>query len=189
MRTIKLFATTVVSLTLISNAAFAHTGHGTFGFAAGLAHPIAGLDHLLAMFAVGIWAAMQPTARAWQGPAVFLAMLAIGAGLGVADIGLPFVEPGIVASVLLFGAMIAVGHFFPAAAGLLLIGGFAVLHGHAHGSEAVGAVSSYMAGFMAASALLHLGGFAFGRMAALARFGLPATGLALVAAGAALAGA
>lgn len=185
----KLFAAAAISLTLVSDAAFAHTGHGTTGLAAGLAHPMAGLDHLLAMVAVGVWAAMQPTARAWQGPAIFVAMLAIGAGLGLAGIGLPFVEPGILASVMLFGAMIAAGHYFPASAGLALIGGFALLHGHAHGTEAVGAVGSYMAGFMVASALLHLSGYAFGRTVALVRYGMPATGLVLVAAGVALAGA
>jgi urease accessory protein len=141
------------------------------------------------MLAVGVWAAMQPTARAWQGPAVFVAMLAAGAGLGLAGSELPFVEPGILASIVLFGIMIVAGGHLPAAAGFVLIGGFALLHGHAHGTEAVGEVAGYMAGFMVASALLHLAGFAFGHMAGLVRYGLPATGLALVAAGVALAGA
>ena len=68
-----------------------------------------------------------------------------------------------------------------------MIGGFALLHGHAHGTEAVGTVTGYMSGFMAASALLHVAGFALGRTVALVRYGVPATGLALMAAGVALA--
>ncbi len=189
MRKAKLVVATVLSLFMVTDAAFAHTGHATSGLAAGLAHPMAGLDHVLAMLAVGVWAAMQPTSRAWQGPALFVALLGVGAGLGLAGAGLSFVEPGILASVVLFGAMIAAGRYVPANAGLVLIGGFALLHGHAHGTEFVGAVGSYMAGFMVASALLHLSGYAVGRTAALIHHGLPATGLALVAAGAALVGA
>lgn len=187
MRKTSLTAASAVSLMMLSDAAVAHTGHGTSGLSAGLSHPIFGLDHMLAMVAVGIWAAMQPASRAWQGPVVFVAMLAVGAGLGLGGIGLAFVEPGILASVILFGAMIISGQYLPAGVGLALIGGFALLHGHAHGTEAVGAVASYMAGFMISSALLHLSGYAFGRTVALLRYGLPVTGFALVAAGIALA--
>lgn len=191
MRTMKHSIATAATTALVlalPEAAFAHTGHATSGLAAGLAHPFAGLDHLLAMLAVGVWAALQPTSRAWQGPAVFVAMLAAGAVLGLSGIALPLVEPGIIASVVLFGAMIVAGRVLPAGAGLALIGGFALLHGHAHGTEAVGAVAGYMAGFMASSAALHLAGYALGRTAALIRYGVPATGLALVAAGVTLAG-
>ncbi|MGD9669243.1 MAG: HupE/UreJ family protein [Hyphomicrobiaceae bacterium] len=189
MRKTKLFAAAAASLTLVSDAAFAHTGHGTSGLAAGLAHPMGGLDHLLAMLAVGVWAALQPPSQAWRGPVVFVAMLAAGAVLGLAGVSLPLVEPGIVASVILFGAMIVAGRSFAPVAGLALIGGFALLHGHAHGTEAVGVVAGYMAGFIVASALLHLAGYVFGRTAGLVRYGIPATGLVLVAAGVALAGA
>lgn len=189
MKKLKLITATALSLIAVTDAAVAHTGHGTSGLASGLTHPMAGLDHLLAMLAVGVWAATQPVARAWQGPALFVLLLAAGAGLGLAGIALPFVEPGIMASVVLFGLMIAAGRALPAGAGLALIGGFAVLHGHAHGTEAVGAVVGYMAGFMAASAALHLTGYAIGRTAALVRFGMPVAGLTLVAAGVALAGA
>ncbi|MEW5963599.1 MAG: HupE/UreJ family protein [Pseudomonadota bacterium] len=189
MNRTRLIASSVLSLAAMTDGAFAHTGHATSGLAAGLAHPMAGLDHLLAMLAVGVWAAMQPTSRAWAGPAVFVAMLAAGAGLGLAGIAVPFVEPGILASVVLFGVMIVAARHLPADAGLAMIGGFALLHGHAHGTEAVGAVAGYMAGFMAASALLHMAGFALGRTAAMVRYGVPAAGLAFVAAGVALAGA
>lgn len=189
MKLMKLITGTSLSLVAVSEAAFAHTGHGTSGLVSGFAHPVAGLDHLLAMLAVGIWAALQPPSQAWRGPAVFVTMLAAGALLGLAGVGLPLVEPGIVASVVLFGALIVAGRSLAPAAGLLLIGGFALLHGHAHGTEAVGAVAGYMAGFTAASALLHLVGYAFGRTAGLVRYGIPATGIAIVAAGVALAGA
>lgn len=187
MRKMKLISATTLSLLVMSSAAVAHTGHGTSGLAAGLAHPMVGLDHMLAMLAVGVWAAMQPVSRAWQGPAAFIALLAAGAFLGLAGFNLSIVEPGIIASVVLFGAMIAAGRHFSASAGLALIGGFALLHGYAHGTEAVGPVATYMAGFIAASALLHLAGYAFGRTAALIRYGVPATGVALAAAGFALA--
>lgn len=189
MRTIKLMTATALSLLVVSETAFAHTGHGTSGLGAGLAHPMSGLDHMLAMLAVGVWAAMQPTSRAWQGPAVFITMLAVGAGLGLAGVAVPFVEPGILVSIVLFGVMIAAGRRIPTPVGLVLIGGFALLHGHAHGTEAIGAVGAYMAGFMVASALLHLAGYVVGRTVGLARYGLPATGLALAAAGFALIGA
>lgn len=189
MNRTKLIAAFVLSLAALTDAAFAHTGHATSGVAAGLAHPMAGLDHLLAMLAVGVWAATQPTSRAWVGPAVFVALLAAGAGLGLAGVAVPLVEPGILASVVLLGVMIVAGRRLPATAGLAMIGGFALLHGFAHGTEAVGAVAGYMAGFMAASALLHLAGFVLGRTVAMVRYGVPATGLALVAAGIALAAA
>lgn len=189
MRLMKLTTATALSLAALSEAAFAHTGHGTSGLVAGFAHPVAGLDHLLAMLAVGVWAALQPPSQAWRGPVVFVAMLAAGAMLGIADVGLPLVESGIVASVVLFGALIVAGRSLAPVAGLALIGGFALLHGHAHGTEVVGEVAGYMAGFMAASVLLHVAGFALGRTAGLVRYGIPATGLAVVAAGVALAGA
>lgn len=187
MKRTNIIAASVLPFLAMTQAAFAHTGHATSGLAAGLAHPMAGLDHLLAMLAVGVWAAMQPSSRAWAGPAVFVVLLFAGAGLGLTGIALPLVEPGILASVVLFGVMIIAGRHIPAGAGLALIGSFALLHGHAHGTEAVGTVTGYMAGFMAASALLHAAGFALGRTVALVRYGVPATGLALMAAGVALA--
>ncbi|MEZ5849693.1 MAG: HupE/UreJ family protein [Hyphomicrobiaceae bacterium] len=189
MKRARTIAASVLSLVAMSDMAFAHTGHATSGAAAGLAHPMAGFDHLLAMLAVGVWAAMQSTSRAWAGPAVFVSLLAVGAGLGYAGVGVPLVEPGILASVVLFGAMLVAGRRFPAGAGLAMIGGFALLHGHAHGTEAVGAISGYVAGFIVASALLHVAGFALGRMVAMIRYGVPATGLVLMAAGIALAAA
>jgi urease accessory protein len=178
----------VAGLTVAATPALAHTGGTVAGFASGFAHPILGLDHLLAMVAVGVWSAAQPARLAWRGPAVFVAMLGVGALFGMNGISLPFVEPGILASVVILGLMIAVARMLPAALGLVAIGGFALLHGHAHGTEAAGALAGYMTGFLLASALLHGAGYGAGRIAANMRFGLIASGLAIAAGGLVLAG-
>ncbi len=178
-----------VALTLIATPSFAHTGGLVGGFHSGLTHPVMGMDHLLAMIAVGIWSAGQPLRSAWQGPVVFVAMLAAGALLGVGGVALPFVEPGILASVVLLGLMIATTRELPASLGLGAIAVFALMHGHAHGTEAAGALAGYMAGFMLTSAGLHLAGFGVGRFLSLNRYGLVASGLAIAAGGLVLAGA
>lgn len=171
-----------------STPALAHTGGIVGGLSSGIAHPLLGLDHLLAMVAVGIFAAVQPQRSAWQAPVAFVVFLAAGALFGGAGIALPFVEPGILASVVLLGLMIAFARVLPAAAGLAAIGVFGLLHGHAHGVEAAGAFSAYMAGFLAASATLHLAGYGMGRALGMTRNGLAASGLAVMTAGLVLAG-
>lgn len=176
-------------LAAVATPAFAHAGGDVSGFHSGLVHPILGLDHLMAMVAVGVWSAAQPAKLAWRGPVIFVALLAGGALLGVNGVAMPMVEPGILASVIALGAMIAVARALPAWAGLAAIGAFAVLHGLAHGTEAVGAIPIYMAGFMLASIALHGVGFAAGRLLAGTRHGLIAGGFAIVAGGLALAGA
>lgn len=186
MRKIFLSAAGLLAVATLAGPASAHTGGSVSGLAAGLAHPVLGLDHLLAMLAVGVWSATQPGTRAWQGPALFLAFLALGSLAGLAGGALPFVEPGILASVVVLGAMILAARRLPAGLGLAAIGGFALLHGHAHGAEAVGVFSGYMAGFLLASTALHLGGFAAGRALARWRYGIPAAGLGLGLAGLAL---
>ena len=178
----------VAALSLVATPAFAHTGGTVLGFHSGVLHPVYGLDHLMAMVAVGVWSAAQPTRRAWHGPAVFVALLAVGALLGVNGVAIPMVEPGILASVIVLGLMIAAARWLPSAAGLAAIGGFALLHGHAHGTEATGALAGYMAGFMLASAMLHMSGYGVGRFLTRLRFGLVATGLAVAAGGLALVG-
>jgi urease accessory protein len=140
--------------------ASAHTGHGTHGVAEGLAHPL-GLDHLLAMVAVGLWSALAlPTGRRWQGPATFMAAMTVGAVLGAAGLGLPFVEQGIALSVALFGAMLIAAKRMPAHAGLAAVAAAAALHGLAHGAELpVGAAFvGYAAGFLATTGALHAAG-------------------------------
>lgn len=146
------------ALSLTAVAAHAHPGHGADGLAAGLAHPFLGLDHLLAMAAVGLWsAAAFPRGRRAVGPAVFLALLLAGALLALAGVALPFVEVGVAASVLMLGLLMLGGRRVPLAVGVSLVAGAALLHGHAHGSElATGqSFAAYATGFMLGSALLH----------------------------------
>jgi urease accessory protein len=148
-----------------ATAAQAHTGHGAEGLAAGLAHPL-GADHLLAMLAVGLWsaAALVP-GRRWQGPAMFLVLLALGAVAGAAGLALPLVEVGIALSVSVFGAMLLAPKALPIALGLALVGFAAALHGLAHGAELPtgSSFAGYAAGFLLSSALLHALGLALGR--------------------------
>ena len=130
----------------------------------GLAHPF-GLDHLLAMVAVGVWSVSAlPAPKAWQGPATFLLALVLSAGLGASGVTLPFLEHAIALSVVLFGAMLIVAAKpVPKAFGLGLIAAAASLHGLAHGAEtpATG-FAGYAAGFLLTTAVLHLGGVGLG---------------------------
>ncbi len=140
----------------VCTSAMAHGGH-TDGALAGLTHPLMGLDHLLAMLAVGVWASQLGGRARWQLPLSFLAWLAAGAGLALSGVGLPMVEGGIATSVLLLGLLIALAVRLPTAVGGALVGVFAVFHGYAHGSEmpALSTPWQYAAGFMLASAALH----------------------------------
>ena len=174
---------TVAGLTVTATPALAHTGGDLSGFAAGVAHPLLGMDHLLAMVAVGVWSAAQPARFAWRGPVLFVALLAAGALAGIGGISVPLVEPGILASVIILGLMITFARVLPAAAAFVAIGGFALLHGHAHGSEAAGALTSYMTGFVLASTALHAAGFSAGRAMAKMRFGLIGSGFAIAIGG------
>lgn len=162
----------IASLTLLFGAlptlAYAHTGVGEAGgLAHGLAHPFSGLDHLCAMVAVGLWAAQMGGRSAWLVPLSFVTVMALGGLLGMAAIAVPFVETGIVISLLVLGVLIAAAVRLPLALSAGLVGVFAMFHGHAHGAEMSPGVSAlaYALGFMSASALLHLSGFAFGLMA------------------------
>jgi len=145
-------------LALFPVAAMAHTVVGaSSGFAAGFAHPLGGLDHVLAMFAVGLWAAQQGGRALWLVPVSFVVMMLLGGVLGIAHVYLPMEEQGILASVLVLGVLIATAQRLPASAGAILVAVFAVFHGHAHGSELPlsDAGMSYAAGFILATILLH----------------------------------
>jgi urease accessory protein len=158
-------------MALVPMVAFAHTGvGGTTGFAAGFSHPFGGMDHLLAMVAVGLWAAQMGGRALWVVPTAFVSLMLLGGGLAVAGVHVPYVEGGILVSVLVLGVLIAAAFKFPLAVSALLVGVFAIFHGHAHGSEmplAMGAVS-YSLGFALATALLHglgmVGGVALQRL-------------------------
>ncbi|MES2260193.1 MAG: HupE/UreJ family protein [Pseudomonadota bacterium] len=152
------------------------------GFEAGLIHPFTGIDHLLAMLAVGIWSVRQP--RGHKLPPVFLAAMLAGALSGVAGLAIPGLETGIAVTVALIGCLIALAARLPAAVSVSMIALCAALHGNAHGHELPQVASA--AGFLAASAVLMLAGRWFGRVATaglvrLAGAGIAATGVLLVA--------
>jgi urease accessory protein len=175
-----------LAFTLISTAAFAHTGHGdTAGFLHGMLHPAGGLDHILAMVAVGIFAYVLGGRALWLVPLSFLSMMAVGFLLGVGGVDLPFVELGIALSSVVIGGAAALGRPMHVAGAMAMVGVFAVFHGHAHGAEMPASTSglSYALGFVAATALLHASGIlaALGAAKAFRTFGKP---LAQVAGGA-----
>lgn len=151
--------------TLVATPALAHTGAGTVsGFASGFGHPVGGLDHLLAMVAVGILASQQGGKSIWLLPLSFVAMMIVGGILGAASVALPLVELGIVSSVIVLGAVIALGKHLPTGAAMALVGLFAVFHGHAHGTEMPTTASGveYGVGFAIATAALHAVGLGLG---------------------------
>lgn len=145
--------------------AYAHTGVGdTSGFVHGFSHPISGLDHILAMVMVGVFAFQLGGRAIWMLPATFVLVMAAGGALGIAGISIPFVETGIALSVIVLGAIVALNVKAPVAVAMGIVGLFAIFHGHAHGAEmpenAGGA--AYAAGFMIATALLHVAGLGLG---------------------------
>ncbi|MDT4864659.1 HupE / UreJ protein [compost metagenome] len=162
----KLLTKSLFTVALVSTAlaAQAHTGHGTSSLMEGLAHPF-GLDHLLAMLAVGIWSVSAlPASKAWQGPATFLLALVVSAMLGTVGATLPYLEHGVSLSVMLFGAMlILAAKPMPPVIGLGLIAAAASLHGLAHGAETpASGFAGYAFGFLLTTAALHLGGVGLG---------------------------
>jgi urease accessory protein len=156
-------------LILLASAspALAHTGHGASGFVHGFSHPIGGLDHVLAMVAIGLYAAMLGGRALWLVPAAFLGAMAIGGALGMISYGLPYTETGIAVSVIVLGLAVAFRISLPTLAAMALAGLFAIFHGHAHGAEMPQTVSGYeyAAGFLLATALLHATGIAVGLIA------------------------
>jgi len=171
------------ALAALPTAALAHTGIGdTAGFAHGFAHPIGGLDHVLAMVAVGVFAAVLGGRALLLVPLSFVAMMAVGFLLGLNGVALPLVELAIALSAIVIGAAAAWGRPMPVAAAMALVGVFAVFHGHAHGAEmpADAGGLAYALGFIAATALLHLGGIAatLGLARLAGRFGRPLARLA-----------
>ncbi|MBD9387397.1 HupE/UreJ family protein [Agrobacterium sp. AGB01] len=144
--------------------AFAHLNpeeHGSF--MAGFSHPLFGADHILAMVAVGIWAAQIGGRALWVVPFAFVGTMAIGFMMALGGIDLPFVEPAILASVIALGLLVAMAARFPVSAAAAVVGIFALFHGHAHGGElgSAGALQ-FGVGFVIATALLHVAGIAAG---------------------------
>ena len=154
------------ALTLVPVLAQAHPGHNGTGFAHGFVHPLSGVDHLLAMFAVGLWAAQLGGRALWAIPGAFLSVMILGGALGMAHFQVPFIEQGILLSVLILGVLIAAAVRLPLAVGAAIVGLFALCHGIAHGAEMPenAAGLSYGAGFVLTTALLHASGIAAGLM-------------------------
>ena len=172
-----------LALIALPTAAFAHPGHAeTAGLLSGFLHPVGGIDHILAMVAVGVFAFVLGGRALFLVPLAFVAMMAAGFLLGVSGVNLPFVELGIALSSIVIGAAAAWGKPMPVAAAMSLVGAFAVFHGHAHGSEmpANAAGVEYALGFLIATALLHLAGIgaAMGVARVVGKYGKPAAQLA-----------
>lgn len=162
-RSWRVAAMAVFVLMISPGAALAHTGPAASGFAGGFVHPFAGLDHVLAMFAVGLWAARLGGRAVWRIPAAFVAVMAAAAGAAALGMGVPPVEIGIAGSVLVLGAVIAVDARPGLSVALPLVAVLAAFHGSAHGAVATGA--AYGLGFILATAALHGCGLACGSLA------------------------
>jgi urease accessory protein len=147
-----------VATLVFPTAAMAHVGAGsTASFMAGFAHPYSGLDHIAVMIAVGLWAALKGGRALWVWPCAFVGVMLIGGLLGMMHRPMPFVEPGILASVVALGLLVALAVDLPVWLGAAIVGVFAIFHGHAHGSEVAENIggAEYMIGFAFATASLH----------------------------------
>jgi len=152
------------SLGLVPTLAFAHPSHESAGLLTGFLHPLGGVDHIIAMVAVGLLAARIGGRALWLVPASFVATMAVAGLGGMAGAPLPYAETGIALSVVVLGAVAAFGVAMPVAVAMGLVAFFAVFHGYAHGIEMPETVSglAYGAGFVAATALLHGVGIGLG---------------------------
>lgn len=149
-------------MALVPVAAAAHPGHAEgVGLFAGLAHPLSGPDHLLAMLAVGLWAALAGGRALWAYPATFVAAMLAGGLLGAGGAALAVIEPAILASVILLGAAAALTLRVPLGVAVAALAVFGVAHGYAHGLEGPGG-AAYAAGFVLATAALHGAGIVAG---------------------------
>jgi urease accessory protein len=156
------------AMLLAPQVGLAHTGEGVVGgFLSGVTHPIFGFDHVVAMVAVGLWGAFLGQPAIWLLPVVFPVIMAFGGLAGVLGMPLPGVETGIALSALALGAMVALALRPPLWVAAILVGAFAIFHGHAHGTELPEAASplAYGVGFVIATGLLHLSGIALGLLA------------------------
>ncbi len=178
--------------TLAAGPALAHGGAGAGGgFVAGAAHPIGGLDHILAMVAVGLLAAQMGGRALWSVPAAFVGAMLVGGLIAIGGVGLPLVEQGIVGSVLILGLVIAVGRRLPVGLAIAGVAVLALFHGHAHGTEMPLAASglAYGLGFALSTACLHGAGILAGLAireagnARIAQFALRASGGVVLAGG------
>ena len=156
----------LLSATLMApSLAHAHVGVSeTSEFVHGMGHPFGGLDHICAMVAVGLWAAQMGGRSIWAIPVTFIAVMALGGVLGMIGINVPYLETGIVVSVLTLGVLISASVRLPLAASVAIVGLFAIFHGQTHGAEMPETASgiAYGAGFLIATAFLHGCGIGLG---------------------------
>jgi urease accessory protein len=160
--------TAAMLLLLFSGTVNAHEGAGVAGgFSSGFMHPVLGWDHVVAMVAVGLWGAFLGSPAIWILPIVFPLVMAFGGALGILGIPVPAVETGIAVSAVVLGSMVTFAVRPPIWIAAVIVGIFAIFHGHAHGTELPGAVSplAYSLGFVIATGLLHISGIAFGMLA------------------------
>lgn len=179
-------AVLAASLTAASPAV-AHIGSLGGGLAAGFTHPLFGADHVAAMVAVGLWGAFLGAPAIWLLPVLFPLAMAAGGVLGIVAVPLPGIETGIAVSAIVLGAMVAWAARPPLWIAAVLVGAFAIFHGHAHGAELPPGADAvaFSAGFVVATGLLHLGGIGFGLLARwrIGRLAVRAAGAAIAAAG------
>jgi urease accessory protein len=163
MRALRLGSLTVM-LMLPTVSAIAHSGSTQNGFLGGFVHPIFGPDHIIAMVAVGLWGAFLGSPAIFILPVVFPLVMAVGGVLGIIGVPLPGAEVAIAASAVVLGSMVALAARPPLWAAALVVGAFAIFHGHAHGAELPAGADAvaYFVGFVVATGLLHLTGIAFG---------------------------
>lgn len=175
-------------LLFVATAALAHTDTHAGGFISGLSHPISGLDHVIAMVAVGLWGAFLGAPAIWVLPVVFPLVMAFGGALGVMGVPLPGIETGIALSGVVLGLLIAFAVRAPIWVAAVIVGVFAIFHGHAHGTELPDAANpfAYGIGFVVATGLLHLSGIALGFLigSRAGRIVVRATGAVIAALGA-----
>ena len=155
----------MVLIVLRTQAAFAHTqGGDAVGFASGFGHPISGLDHVLAMITVGVWGAQLGAPAIWLLPVAFPMVMAMGGMLGLAGVSVPGIEYGIPLSAILLGGAVMLEIRPPLGMAAMLVGIFAVCHGHAHGTERPPGQSAllYSIGFVVGTGCLHGVGIGIG---------------------------
>ena len=165
-RTALRIATALLALTpaLAPTLASAHPGHDGASLVHGFLHPLGGIDHIVAMVAVGLLAARLGGRALWLVPASFVTAMAVAGLAGIAGVTLPYAETGIALSVIVLGAIVVLRLTMPVAVAMGLVAFFAIFHGYAHGIEMPETASglAYGAGFVAATALLHGLGIALG---------------------------
>jgi urease accessory protein len=157
-------AAAVLAVIALPSAAAAHAGGSAAGLLSGLLHPVSGLDHVLAMVAVGIWGAQLGAPAIWILPVTFPMVMALGGMLGLLGVGVPGVELGIGISALLLGIVVAREVRPPLGSAAALVGFFAIFHGYAHGTELPAGQNGllYSIGFVAATGSLHACGIGLG---------------------------